>query len=103
MAPAVQDLWMMLSGDRPRRTEQLQVLIKGYRQFHDFAPRELLLIEPLRTLRMLHYSAWIARRWEDPMFPATFPWFNTTRYWGEQVLALREQLGSITEPPLELP
>jgi Ser/Thr protein kinase RdoA (MazF antagonist) len=102
-APAVQDLWMMLSGDRPRRCAQLEALIRGYREFNDFAPRELLLIEPLRTLRMLHYSAWLARRWEDPMFPVTFPWFGTGRYWGEQVLALREQLGALTEPPLELP
>jgi len=102
-APAVQDLWMMLSGDRARRTAQLGAIVKGYRQFRDFQPRELLLVESLRTLRMLHYSAWLARRWEDPMFPHTFPWFNTPRYWGEQVLALREQLGALTEPPLELP
>lgn len=103
MAPAVQDLWMMLSGERPRQLAQLETLIEGYREFCDFHPRELRLIESLRTLRMLHYSAWLARRWEDPMFPRTFPWFNTTRYWGEQILHLREQLGSLTEPPLELP
>ena len=103
MAPAVQDLWMMLSGERPRQLAQLETLIEGYREFCDFHPRELRLIESLRTLRMLHYSAWLARRWEDPMFPRTFPWFNTTRYWGEQILHLREQLGSLTEPPLTLP
>jgi Ser/Thr protein kinase RdoA (MazF antagonist) len=102
MAPAVQDLWMMLSGERPRQLEQLDVLIEGYREFCDFHPRELRLMESLRTLRMLHYSAWLARRWEDPMFPRTFPWFNTTRYWGEQILHLREQLGALTEPPLTL-
>ena len=102
MAPAVQDLWMMLSGDRPRQTAQLDALIEGYREFCDFHPRELRLVEALRTLRMLHYSAWLARRWEDPMFPRTFPWFNTTRYWGEQIISLREQLAALSEPALEL-
>jgi len=103
MAPAVQDLWMMLSGDRARQTAQLEALLEGYREFFDFQPRELRLIEPLRALRMLHHSAWLARRWEDPMFPATFPWFNTVRYWGEQILHLREQLAALVEPPLALP
>jgi Ser/Thr protein kinase RdoA (MazF antagonist) len=103
MAPAVQDLWMMLSGDRPRQTAQLDALIEGYREFCDFRPRELRLVEALRALRMLHYSAWLARRWQDPIFPATFPWFNTVRYWGEQILELREQLAALEEPPLELP
>ncbi|HEY5974929.1 MAG TPA: serine/threonine protein kinase, partial [Geobacteraceae bacterium] len=103
MAPAVQDLWMMLSGERPRQTAQLAELIEGYNEFGDFHPRELWLVEALRTLRMLHYSAWLARRWADPMFPHTFPWFNTTRYWGEHILQLREQLAALAEPPLELP
>jgi Ser/Thr protein kinase RdoA (MazF antagonist) len=103
LAPAVQDLWMMLSGERPRRTAQLDALLEGYREFNDFNPRELRLIEPLRALRMLHYSAWLARRWEDPIFPGTFPWFNTVRYWGEHILQLREQLAALAEPPLELP
>jgi Ser/Thr protein kinase RdoA (MazF antagonist) len=103
MAPAVQDLWMMLSGERPRQTAQLDSLIEGYREFYDFQPSELRLVEPLRALRMLHYSAWLARRWEDPIFPLTFPWFNTVRYWGEQILQLREQLAALAEPPLELP
>ncbi len=102
MAPAVQDLWMMLSGDRPRQTAQLDALLEGYSEFYDFQPRELRLVEALRALRMLHYSAWLASRWEDPMFPRTFPWFNTVRYWGEQILQLREQLGALSEPPLEL-
>jgi Ser/Thr protein kinase RdoA (MazF antagonist) len=102
MAPAVQDLWMMLSGERPRQTAQLNALIEGYREFCDFDPRELRLIEPLRALRMLHYSAWLASRWDDPMFPSTFPWFNTVRYWGEQIIQLREQLAALAEPPLEL-
>jgi len=102
MAPAVQDLWMMLSGDRPRRTAQLEALLEGYTEFCEFDPRELRLVEVLRTLRMLHYSAWLANRWKDPMFPASFPWFNTVRYWGEQILELREQLAALAEPPLEL-
>jgi len=103
MAPAVQDLWMMLSGDRPRQSAQLGELVEGYSEFCDFNPRELRLIGPLRALRMLHYSAWLARRWQDPIFPRTFPWFNTVRYWGEQILELREQLGALEEPPLQLP
>lgn len=102
-APAVQDLWMMLSGDRPRRLAQLHELIEGYTEFADFNPRELRLIEPLRALRILHHSAWLARRWADPLFPVSFPWFNTPRYWNEHILELREQLAALDEPPLELP
>jgi Ser/Thr protein kinase RdoA (MazF antagonist) len=103
MAPAVQDLWMMLSGERERQTEQLEQLVKGYNEFCEFRPSELRLVEALRALRMLHYSAWLASRWEDPTFPITFPWFNTLRYWGEHILQLREQLAALEEPPLELP
>jgi Ser/Thr protein kinase RdoA (MazF antagonist) len=102
MAPAVQDLWMMFSGERPRQLAQLDSLLEGYREFNDFDHRELRLIEPLRTLRMLHYSAWLARRWGDPLFPHTFFWFNTTRYWGEHILELREQLAALSEPALEI-
>ncbi len=101
-APAVQDFWMMFSGERPRQLAQLDSLLEGYREFNDFDPRELRLIEPLRTLRMLHYSAWLARRWQDPLFPHTFFWFNTTRYWGEHILELREQLAALREPALEI-
>src|SRR4029077_12709091 len=74
--PAVQDLWMLLSGDRAAMTRQLSDLLSGYEDFHDFAPRELHLLEALRPLRLIHYSAWLARRWDDPAFPAAFPWFN---------------------------
>ena len=102
-APAVQDLWMMLSGDRPRRMAQLDALLEGYAEFNDFDPRELRLVEPLRALRLLHYAAWLATRWDDPVFPLTFPWFNTPRYWNEQIVELREQLAALAEPPLELP
>jgi Ser/Thr protein kinase RdoA (MazF antagonist) len=101
--PAVQDLWMLLSGDRPSMTAQLAHVLRGYRDFADFDPRELRLIEALRTLRLLHYSAWIARRWEDPAFPLAFPWFNTQRYWQDRVLELKEQVAAMQEEPLELP
>lgn len=101
MAPAVQDFWMMLSGERQRQTAQLEALLEGYGEFCDFNPVELRLIEALRTLRMLHYSAWLASRWNDPIFPSTFPWFNSVRYWGEHILELREQLAVLGEPPLE--
>ena len=101
-APAIQDIWMMLSGDRARQTAQLAEIIEGYNEFHDFRPRELRLVEGLRSLRILHYCAWLARRWDDPAFPHHFPWFNTTRYWGEHVLQLREQLAALNEPPLAI-
>jgi Ser/Thr protein kinase RdoA (MazF antagonist) len=100
--PAVQDLWMMLSGDTAEREHQLTDVIEGYRQFCDFDPRELQLIEALRTLRMLHHAAWLARRWEDPAFPAAFPWFDSPRYWEDLVLSLREQLAAMQEPALSL-
>lgn len=100
--PAIQDLWMMLSGERDQRQGQLLDLIEGYREFNDFNPRELALIEPLRTLRIMHYSAWLARRWDDPAFPMSFPWFNTERYWAEHILELREQMAALDEPPLQL-
>lgn len=102
MGPAVQDLWMLLSGDRREMTEQLSDLLEGYEEFHPFRLAELQLIEPLRTLRMIHYAAWLARRWDDPAFPQAFPWFNTSRYWEEQVLALREQAAKLDEAPLSL-
>lgn len=100
--PAIQDLWMMLSGDRNQRQAQLLELVEGYNEFHDFRPRELALVEPLRTMRLMHYSAWLARRWQDPAFPQSFPWFNTERYWAEHILELREQLSALDEPPLQL-
>jgi Ser/Thr protein kinase RdoA (MazF antagonist) len=102
MGPAVQDLWMMLAGDRQERLGQLSELVDGYQEFHDFDPRELPLIEGLRALRLMHHSAWIARRWDDPAFPLAFPWFANERYWGDQILALREQLAALDEEPLRL-
>ena len=100
--PAVQDLWMLLSGDRHEQEQQLADLLEGYQEFHDFDYRELHLIEALRSLRMIHYSAWLARRWNDPAFPQAFPWFEQPRYWEEQVLALREQAALMDEPPLSV-
>jgi Ser/Thr protein kinase RdoA (MazF antagonist) len=98
--PAVQDLWMLLSGDRAAMTRQLSDVLSGYEDFHDFDPRELHLVEALRTLRLIHYAAWIARRWDDPAFPAAFPWFNTPRYWQDRILELREQIAAMDEAPL---
>ena len=98
--PAVQDLWMLLSGDRRQRTNQLGTLIDGYEQFRSFDRRELALIEPLRTLRLIHYSAWLARRWQDPIFPANFPWFGSSDYWRGQVDMLIEQNEAMQEEPL---
>ena len=98
--PAVQDLWMLLSGDRRQRTTQLSALVEGYEQFRPFDRRELALIEPLRTLRLIHYSAWLARRWQDPTFPINFPWFGTSDYWKSQIHTLEEQIEAMQEEPL---
>jgi Ser/Thr protein kinase RdoA (MazF antagonist) len=98
--PAIQDLWMLLSGDRASMTRQLADVLSGYEDFHDFDPRELHLLEALRTLRLIHYSAWLARRWDDPAFPAAFPWFNTQRYWQDRILELKEQVALMDEEPL---
>lgn len=98
--PAVQDLWMLLSGDRRQQTQQLGALIDGYEQFRPFDRRELDLIEPLRTLRLIHYSAWIARRWDDPAFPINFPWFGSRDFWQGQVDMLIEQIEAMQDRPL---
>ncbi len=100
--PAAQDLWMLLAGDRETATKQLKALLDGYERFHEFDRNQLLLIEPLRTLRLLHYSYWLARRWEDPAFPAAFPWFGTQRYWQDRILELREQTSAMDEAPLSV-
>ena len=100
MGPAVQDLWMLLSGAREEQQMQLADLLDGYEDFAAFDRRELHLIEALRTLRLIHYAAWIARRWDDPAFPAAFPWFDTPRYWEERILELREQIAAMQEAPL---
>jgi Ser/Thr protein kinase RdoA (MazF antagonist) len=100
MGPAIQDLWMLLSGDRASMTRQLRDLLAGYEQFAALERSELHLLEALRTLRLIHYSAWLARRWDDPAFPAAFPWFNTGRYWQDRILELREQIALMQEEPL---
>jgi Ser/Thr protein kinase RdoA (MazF antagonist) len=102
MAPAIQDLWMFLTGDRHQQQLQVGEVIEGYNEFADFDPRELHLVEALRTLRMMYYAAWIARRWDDPAFPHNFSWFNTERYWGEHLLQLREQFFALQQPVLKL-
>ena len=100
MGPAIQDLWMLTSGDRAEMTLQFKQLMTGYRTFYDFNPNELHLVEALRTLRLIHYSAWIAKRWEDPAFPLAFPWFNTIRYWQDRIIELREQIALMDEEPI---
>lgn len=100
MGPAIQDLWMLLSGNRAEMTTQLCDILAGYEDFYDFAPRQLHLIEALRSLRLLHYSAWLAQRWDDPAFKLAFPWFNTQRYWQDRILELREQVALMDEPAL---
>ena len=100
MGPAIQDLWMLLSGDRTEMTRQLDYLLTGYQTFYDFNMRELHLLESLRTLRLINYSAWIAKRWDDPAFPMAFPWFNTPRYWQDRIIELREQIALMDEEPL---
>ncbi len=98
--PSIQDLWMLLPPEREAATRALNDLLAGYEDFFEFDPRETQLIEALRTLRLIHYSGWLARRWEDPAFPAAFPWFNTQRYWQDRILELKEQIALMDEPPL---
>ena len=102
MGPAIQDLWMMLSGDRQQQRLQLDTLIEAYEEFQPFDSNQLAIIEPLRAMRMVHYMAWLSRRWEDPAFPRAFPWFADDKYWEGQILALKEQLSAMQEPPLTL-
>lgn len=100
MGPAVQDLWMLLSGEREAMSRQLADLLAGYEDFFEFDPRELYLLEALRTLRLLHYSSWLAMRRDDPAFRQAFPWFGSVRYWQDRILELREQVALMSEPPL---
>lgn len=102
MAPAIQDIWMLLSGGRSEQLSQLSEIIDGYSEFNDFQLKELQLIEVFRTLRIMNYAAWLARRWEDPAFPHSFTWFNTVKYWSEHILELREQFAALQEPGLTL-
>ncbi|WP_288131731.1 serine/threonine protein kinase [Microbulbifer sp.] len=100
--PAIQDIWMLISGNRAEQTAYLDAVVEGYETFYPFDPQQLQLVEPLRCLRQMHHAAWLARRWEDPAFPKAFPWFNSPRFWAEHILALREQMFALQEPPLTL-
>jgi Ser/Thr protein kinase RdoA (MazF antagonist) len=102
VGPAIQDLWMFLNGERHDRQLQLSELVAGYTEFCDFDARQIRWIESLRTLRLVNYAAWLARRWEDPAFPRSFTWFNTGRYWADHILELREQMSALQEAPLQL-
>lgn len=102
MGPAIQDIWMLLSGDQIQQQQQLEEVIEGYELFREFDHKEFALIEPLRTLRMIKYAAWLAKRWDDPAFQTHFPWFNTERYWGEHILQLREQFSALQSPTLKI-
>ena len=99
--PAVQDIWMFLSGDRAEQTPQLAAILDGYQQFRSFDAAELHLIEALRSMRIIHYAGWLAKRWTDPAFKQAFPWFDSVRYWDEHILTLREQVAAMQEEPLE--
>lgn len=100
--PAIQDIWMLLSGDTNNKVAQLGSIIEGYEEFCDIDHAEFKLIEALRSLRLIHYTAWLARRWEDPAFPIAFPWFSSERYWADHILELREQMVEMDAPPLSL-
>ncbi|CAH9066478.1 Stress response kinase A [Pseudoalteromonas sp. CIP111854] len=100
--PLIQDLWMMLNGDRHEQAVQLDTLLSGYEEFNSFEQRQLSLIEPLRAMRMVHYMGWLATRWQDPAFPRNFSWFATDKYWEQQILALKEQFATLHEPALRL-
>ncbi|SNY49174.1 Ser/Thr protein kinase RdoA involved in Cpx stress response, MazF antagonist [Arsukibacterium tuosuense] len=100
--PAIQDIWMMLSGDQQEQRLTLELMLEEYEQYCDFDPAELKLIEPLRAMRIVHYMAWLARRWQDQAFVQSFPWFATDKYWEQQCLVLKEQLALLQQPPLSL-
>ncbi|MCL9782999.1 serine/threonine protein kinase [Vibrio sp. S4M6] len=100
--PAIQDIWMLLSGERHDKLAQLDTILEAYQEFSQFNSSELKLIEPLRGLRMVHYMAWLAKRWEDPAFPIAFPWFADPKYWENQVLSFKEQIAALNEPTLSL-
>lgn len=102
MGPAMQDLWMMLSGDRATQTMQLDILLEGYQEFCDFDFQQLRLVESLRAMRMLHHCGWISHRWEDPAFPRYFPWFAEINYWQQQITAFCEQINLLDAAPLSL-
>ena len=102
MGPAVQDLWMLISGDKQEKQLQLSMLLDGYQEEYEFDQQELALIEPLRTMRIINYVYWINKRWADPAFPKNFPWFISDDYWKELLQALQQQIVALEEVPLTL-
>jgi Ser/Thr protein kinase RdoA (MazF antagonist) len=98
--PAMQDLWMFVSGEHNYAQARLGDLLDGYHEFRTFNVAEIALIEPLRTLRIIHYAAWIARRWQDPAFIKAFPFFAEPRFWDEHIQSLREQRAMLDKPHL---
>ena len=100
--PAIQDIWMMLSGDRQQQLLQLDTILSGYEEFFVFENSQLVLIESLRTMRVVHYMAWLCKRWSDPAFPRNFPWFDSEKYWEQQILMLKEQMSALQQPALSL-
>ncbi len=98
--PPIQDLWMLLSGERQEQLHQINTILDAYNEFYEFSPSSLAAIEPLRTLRMIHHSAWIGKRWDDPAFPLAFPFFSSAKYWSDHILSLREQESKLLEEPL---
>lgn len=95
LGPAVQDIWLVVPGRDPETLALRDRLLDAYRQFADFEPRWLRLIEPLRALRFVRYAAWVARRWNDPAFKASYPHFNTEQYWQNETIDLEQQLQRI--------
>ena len=87
MGPAIQDIWMFLAGDNNQK--QLSELIDGYEESIEFPHYQLSWIPALRALRVINYSAWLAKRWSDPAFPKAFPWFNTDDYWAQHIKELQ--------------
>ncbi|HDR2620828.1 TPA: serine/threonine protein kinase [Enterobacter chuandaensis] len=102
MGPAVQDLWMLLNGDKAEQRMQLETIIEAYEEFSPFNSDEIALIEPLRAMRFVYYLAWLIRRWDDPAFPRNFPWLTGEDYWRSQISTFTQQVKVLQEPPLQL-
>lgn len=102
MGPAIQDLWMLLNGDKAEQRMQLETIIEAYEEFSPFNSDEIVLIEPLRAMRFVYYLAWLIRRWDDPAFPRNFPWLSGEDYWRNQITIFTEQVKVLQEPPLQL-
>ena len=100
--PAIQDIWMLLNGDKAEQRMQLEMIVEAYEEFTPFESDEIAFIEPLRAMRMVYYLAWIIRRWDDPAFPRNFPWLTDEDYWRRQTATFIEQVRVLREPPLTL-